>query len=130
MVSLSTAVTVQRMADPLDAHLFAEAAELVRSMAPDGLGDLRYRTHRRGLKIWFGPETPTREHYEAQLLARRHVGGGDGVVLEVGFHAEHPDEAKNQAVADRLARRPSSGERSWGRQRSSMCSMDATPGVV
>jgi hypothetical protein len=93
---------VHAMADQIEAHLFAEAAELVRTMIPDGLGEPRFRAHRRGVKVWFGPIKPTREHYEAQFLSRRHVNNGDGLVLEVGFHAEHSDEKLNQAVADRL----------------------------
>lgn len=89
------------MADRIEAHLFAEVAQLVRTMVPDDVGDVRTRSHRRGVKVWFGPAKPTREHYEAQLMPGRHADL-DGVVLEVGFHAEHPDQAANQVVADRL----------------------------
>ena len=31
-----------------------------------------------------------------------HVDGLDGTVLEIGFHAEHRDEAENVAVIERL----------------------------
>ncbi len=82
--------------------LFEEVAELVHSMAPDGLGDIHMRTHRRGIKVWFGPKTPIKEHYEAQLIPRRHVDGADGAALEIGFHAEHKDAAANDAVLDVL----------------------------
>lgn len=88
--------------------LFDEVGELVHSMAPDGLGELHMRAHRRGLKVWFGPATPIKEHYEAQVIHRRHVDGSDGVALEIGFHSEHKDAAVNDAVLDSLvAERPS-----------------------
>lgn len=89
------------MADRIEAHLFAEVAQLVRTMVPDGVGEVRTRSHRRGVKVWFGPSKPTREHYEAQIMPGRYADL-DGVVLEVGFHAEHPDESANQLIADLL----------------------------
>ncbi len=89
------------MADRIEAHVFAEVAQLVRTMVPEGIGDVHTRSHRRGVKVWFGPSKPTREHYEAQIMPGR-FADLDGPVLEVGFHAEHPDEAANQSVADRL----------------------------
>ena len=92
------------MADRIEAHLFAEVAQLVRSMVPDGVGDVHTRSHRRGIKVWFGPSKPTQEHYEAQLMPGR-LADLDGMVLEVGFHAEHSDEPSNQAVADRLEKK-------------------------
>lgn len=99
------------MSDRIEAHLFAEVAQLVRTMVPDGVGDVRLRSHRRGVKVWFDTEKPTREHYEAQIMPARlaNLDGTardgterSGAVLEVGFHAEHNDEPLNQAVADRL----------------------------
>lgn len=51
--------------------------------------------HSRGLKAWFDDDT--REHYEAQLIRV------DGTLqLEVGFHAEHPKAALNDAVLERV----------------------------
>ncbi len=79
-------------------QLFDEVGELVRTMAPDELGDVQMRSHRRGLKVWFGPTSPIKEHYEAQLIPRRHVDRTDGLALEIGFHAEHKDETENDAV--------------------------------
>ncbi|MFT4658130.1 MAG: hypothetical protein ACJAXA_000389 [Candidatus Aldehydirespiratoraceae bacterium] len=76
--------------------LFEEVDEVVRSMAPDGLGTLQTRRHRRGIKVWFGPAAPVKEHYEAQFIPRRHVDGADGAVFEVGFHSEHRDEVTNE----------------------------------
>ena len=82
----------------MELGLFDEVADLVRAMTPEELGDVRCRAHRRGLKVWFDTDKPTREHYEAQQLPRRHVDGLDGMAIEVGFHAEHADEAKNESV--------------------------------
>ncbi len=82
--------------------MFEQVSDLVRAMAPDEFGELRIRPNRRGLKLWFGPEKPPREHYEAQLLPRRYVDGEQGHAIEIGFHAENPEPAKNQATIDHL----------------------------
>ena len=82
-------------------HLFDQVDDVVRALTPDELGDLRSRSHRRGVKVWFDTEKPTREHYEAQVMPGR-LANLDGAVLEVGFHAEHNDEPANQALADKL----------------------------
>lgn len=86
----------------MDLPLFDQVGDLVRAMTPEDLGALKLRSHRRGLKVWFDTEKPPREHYEAQVLARRHVDGTDGLALEVGFHAENRDEADNQRAIDNL----------------------------
>ena len=49
----------------------------------------------RGLKVWF--DDATREHYESQLVR---VDGE--VMLEIGFHTEHPKAAQNDDVLRRL----------------------------
>lgn len=65
-------------------------------------GELHSSAHRRGLKVWY--DEATREHYEAQLIRL------DGEpALEIGFHAEHPKVADNEAVLARLAEH----ERRW-----------------
>lgn len=86
----------------VDRHLFDEVGDVVNGLAPTGLGELRTRAHRRGIKVWFGPSKPPKVHYEAQLIPRRFVDDLDGVALEVGFHAELPDEAANQSALDTL----------------------------
>lgn len=86
----------------MELGVFDEVGELVRSLAPPELGQVKWRAHRRGVKVWFDTEKAGREHYEAQQVARRHLDGIDGMVIEVGFHTEHGDEAANQAVLDRL----------------------------
>ncbi len=58
-------------------------------------GQMRSAVHRGGLKVWF--DEPHREHYETQLM--RHEGA---LVLEIGFHAEHPKVALNQAAIAHL----------------------------
>lgn len=83
--------------------MFDEVSELVRAMVSDELGSIRVRSHRRGVKVWFNTELPTKEHYEAQLLSRRYVDGSDGMALEVGFHSEHKNLEDNMAVLDRVA---------------------------
>lgn len=103
------------MAD-FEISLFAEVGDLVRSMAPEGHGELRYRSGRGGVKVWFGPQKPTREHYEAQFIPRRHVDGGDGWILEIGFHAEHPKEPENEAVMKRLMAKKKVWTKTLGKQ--------------
>jgi hypothetical protein len=51
--------------------------------------------HSRGVKVWFDDDS--REHYESQLI---HVDGE--VLLEIGFHAEHPKAPQNDEVLRRL----------------------------
>ena len=96
--------------------LFDEVAELIHTMSPEGLGEIHMRSHRRGVKVWFGPKTPIKEHYEAQFMPRRHVDGADGLALEIGFHAEHKDEASNDAVLAVLDAAKTSWRRELGRE--------------
>lgn len=91
--------------------MFDQVDDLLHAFTPDELGTLHSRAHRRGVKVWFDVIKAPREHYEAQLLARRHVDGTDGMALEIGFHAEHPDQERNQAAIDKLLGR----EKAWRR---------------
>lgn len=93
----------------MELPLFEQVADAVRSMTPEDLGEIRFRTHRRGIKVWFDTDQAPREHYEAQVMARRHVDGRDGVALEIGFHSEHPDAERNAEVLAALA----AGEAGW-----------------
>ncbi len=95
----------------MDLPLFDQVEDLVRALTPDELGEPRTRAHRRGVKVWFGADGAPRVHYEAQVLSRRHVDGGEGVALEIGFHSEHPDPARNDAELAALVEH----ERSWRR---------------
>ena len=86
----------------LETHLFEQVADAVRSMMAGKEVAVRLRSHRRGVKAWFGADKPSREHYEAQVVPRRHVDGTDGLVIEIGFHAEHKDVERNEQVMSSL----------------------------
>ena len=96
----------------LETHLFEQVAEAVRSLMPDAQASLKLRAHRRGVKAWFGGEKPPREHYEAQVMPRRYVDGTEGMAVEVGFHVEHKDVARNDGVIATLVKH----EKVWREQ--------------
>ena len=87
----------------MEVHLFDAVEVNLRALVPADLGEPRVKAHRYGIKVWFGPATPTREHYEAQVIGARHVPGATTLALEVGFHAEHPKAADNAAALSHLA---------------------------
>jgi hypothetical protein len=94
----------------VEPHVFEVVADGLVALLPDDLGPWHQRHHRWGIKLWFGPAgKPDREHYEAQVVAARHVPGASVLAIEVGFHAEHPDPADNAAALARLV------ERRWRR---------------
>jgi hypothetical protein len=93
----------------VDIGLFDEVGEAVRGLLPSELGTVHFRAHRYGVKLWFDTATPPKEHYEAQVIGAKHVPDATVLALEVGFHAEHPKVAENDATLDRLAH----AERSW-----------------
>ena len=84
----------------MEVHLFDGVEVNLRALLPADLGDPRCKTHRCGIKVWFGPLAPPKEHYEAQIVGPRHVPEASVQALEIGFHAEHPKPAAN---ADTLA---------------------------
>ena len=59
--------------------------------------------------MWFGPEKPIREHYEAQVIGAHEVEGASVLALEVGFHTEYPQAAENDSVIAHLL----ANERGW-----------------
>ncbi|HEV3226657.1 MAG TPA: hypothetical protein VGZ52_07475, partial [Acidimicrobiales bacterium] len=89
--------------------LFDEVGEAVRGLMLPKLGVVRFRAHRYGVKLWFDDETAPREHYEAQVVGPKHVPDAKVLALEVGFHAEHPKVADNDATLARLTQK----ERTW-----------------
>ena len=93
----------------MELSLFDEVADALQGLVPRELGQLRYRARRFGIKVWFDEETPPREHYEAQVISADHVDEAAATALEVGFHAEHPQESDNEAVAAHLL----AAERLW-----------------
>ena len=95
---------------------FDQVAEALVGFLPPEHSGFSSRASSRNLKVWFGAEA--REHYEVQLVSAGVAGrpagrGGEaqgrGPVLEVGFHAEHPDAGRNQEVLGRLL----AGEAGW-----------------
>ncbi len=86
----------------VELNLFDAVAVNLRALLPAALGEPQVRAQRYGIKVWFGSATPTKEHYEAQVVGPRHVPEASTLALEVGFHAEHPKAADNAAVLERL----------------------------
>lgn len=83
---------------------FEQVVEALVGFLPPEQGQFSSRVSARNAKVWFDE---AREHYEVQLMRR------DGVtVLEVGFHAEHTDAGRSQAVLDRIL----AAERKWRRK--------------
>jgi hypothetical protein len=79
----------------VERSFFHQVQDVFESNALDVGGTLHATAHGRGIKVWY--DDATREHYEAQLVR---VDGT--IVLEVGFHAEHPKVGDNEAVLNRL----------------------------
>jgi hypothetical protein len=92
--------------------LFEQVGELTRTLVPEELGSVRFRAHRRGVKVWLDVDKAPRDHFEAQMVPRGFVDGTDGAVLEIGFHAEHGDPAVNDATLAALL----TAERKWRRR--------------
>lgn len=90
-------------------ELFEEVGEVVRGLVPRDLGVVRQRAHKYGVKVWFDTEKPTKEHFEAQVIGRRYVPDAAVLAIELGFHAEHPKVADNEAAIEGLLKR----ERTW-----------------
>ena len=93
----------------MDEGPFNEAGDVLRSLLPRELGDARTRAHRYGIKVWFGPNDPAKEHYEAQVVGARYVPEASALALEVGFHSEHPKTEDNERTLASLLR----SERRW-----------------
>ena len=95
----------------VELSLFDEVGEALRSLAPPELGAQHHRAHRYGVKVWFGPATPAREHYEAQVVGADADPAAKVLAIEVGFHSEYPKAADNEAVIAHLI----ANERRWRR---------------
>ena len=89
----------------MEQGFFEHVLDAVASMIGDDHGTVRGSSHRRGVKVWFGPTDgrAAKEHYEAQLIRV-----DAGVALEIGFHAEHRDPSDNQATLANLLAHESS----------------------
>jgi hypothetical protein len=87
----------------VESQLFEEVGDALRGMLPPELGELRLRVRRYGIKVWFGPIDPPREHYEAQVIGADAVEEARVLAIEIGFHAEHSQVGDNARIIDRLA---------------------------
>lgn len=94
-----------------DGSIFDEVADAVRGMVPPAFGPVHCRSHRYGIKVWFGGEQPPREHYEAQVVGPQYASDATVLALEVGFHSEYPKPSENEAVIEGLQ----ASERVWRR---------------
>ena len=104
------------MLGPMELLLFDEVGDTVRGLLPPELGQPRLRIRRYGLKLWFGSVTPTRDHYEAQVMGARHVPEATTLAIEVGFHLEHPKQSDNDAALAQLLGAESRWRRVLGRE--------------
>jgi hypothetical protein len=86
----------------VESQLFEEVGDALRGMLPSDLGELRLRVRRYGIKVWFGPADPPREHYEAQVIGADAVEEAKVLALEIGFHAEHSQARDNAKVIEHL----------------------------
>jgi hypothetical protein len=93
----------------VELSLFDEVAEALRGMVAADLGALQCRPRSYGIKVWFGPSKPPREHYEAQVISPHAVEGATVLGLEIGFHAEHPKVGDNDRVLGLLLK----AEKRW-----------------
>jgi hypothetical protein len=71
---------------------FDDAVDALVGFLPPRWRRFSSRVTSRNLKVWYSDEG--REHYEMQLLPKRR--------LEIGFHAEHRDRGRNEAVLARI----------------------------
>jgi hypothetical protein len=76
---------------------YEDVADALMGFLPPSLRDFGYYRTNSNLKVWYGDEG--REHYEVQILKHNKK-----IVLEIGFHAEHKDKARNEDAMQRLAR--------------------------
>jgi hypothetical protein len=96
----------------VELSVFDAVAAILPGMLPDDLGEVRLYAHRYGIKVWFDTEKAPKEHYEAQVVGAKDVPDAKVLAIEVGFHAEHPKEADNEAVLDRLR----AAEKRWRKE--------------
>ena len=89
--------------------MFEAVGALLPGVLPDAVGAPRQYAHKYGIKVWFGSEKPTREHYEAQVVGAKDVPDAKVLAIEVGFHSEHSKEAENEAVLAKLL----AAEKKW-----------------
>ena len=82
----------------MELGLFDQVGDALLGLVPDTFGAFRLQARQWGIKAWFDADACPREHYEAQVIAPRHVTGAEVLALEVGFHSEHPKAPDNVAA--------------------------------
>jgi hypothetical protein len=103
-------------AEAVELSLFDEVGDALRGLAPPELGAQHHRAHRYGLKVWFGPAAPPREHYEAQVVGPDADRRAKLLAIEVGFHSEYPKPAENDAVIAHLLANEGRWRRAVGKE--------------
>lgn len=94
-------------------HLFEQVADGLHALVPPEVGAWHQRNHRYGIKLWRGDAgTTPKVHLEGQVIGAKHVAGASVLALEVGWHAEHPEPARNRSALDEVL----AAERSWRRE--------------
>lgn len=92
----------------IELGLFDEVGEIVRALVPPAYKPgLHCRAQRYGVKVWFEGAAdkagaPAKAHYEAQVISKQAVEGAKVLGLEIGFHSEYPDAARNDSLLRRL----------------------------
>jgi hypothetical protein len=84
---------------------YENVADALTGFLPPSLRDFEWYRTSANLKLWYGPEG--KEHYEVQVVkfGPKKLDLG----LEIGFHAEHKDGARNDDVLAGLVK----AEKSW-----------------
>jgi hypothetical protein len=89
---------------------FYEAvADALTGFLPPSLRDFGWYKTSHNIKLWYGDEQ--REHYEVQVIRQ-----GRKLALEIGFHAEHKDKARNEEVLNKLVGAEKRWRRDLGKQ--------------
>ena len=87
---------------------FDDVLDALVGFLPPGRRTFSSKAQWTGLKIWLGDEP--REHFEAQFLGR------NGSRLEIGFHAEHRDAARNEELIGRLVENEARWRKTLGKE--------------
>ena len=74
---------------------YDDVADALAAFLPPKLRDFGSYRSSYNIKVWYGDDQ--REHYEAQYMKHKRK-----IVLEIGFHTEHKEKARNDEVLERL----------------------------
>lgn len=76
---------------------YDDVADALTGFLPPSLRAFEWYRTNSNLKVWYDEDG--REHYEVQLLKHN-----KRIVLEIGFHTEHKDRARNEDVLAKLVK--------------------------